>query len=202
MLKNYHLINGFLGLTLITVVFFIIRSTQMPVVEETLLQLPSPSEQTPVAVETSAELVPVASELDEQYSTIAENTLFNPQRKLRPTATPAVFMTMTPTPYEFDCAATNIKLTGIVHIENEKPYCFLHQPKETGNQIQLFYENQNIGMYSITKIDDELIKITAEDGSICEIMLFDFNGQTSSGNRPPPSRRRPTPTPRQRHVSR
>ncbi|MBN2384928.1 hypothetical protein JXQ70_18805 [bacterium] len=196
MFKNYMLINALLALILLIMVALIIRGFTRPV--QDLLEMPTIQEGTPAPLTDPESLEqPTARDLSEQnFALIHEQNLFHPERIVPPTATPVTTnKDETPTPEPVDCSNSQITLSGIVRIENDKPFCFLKHPQDTGNEVAIFYLEQDIGGMKITAIDDDYITLTASDGKTCDLVLFDFS-ETAQKPEPRPGDQRARPTPR------
>jgi len=214
MFKNYLLINGVLGAILMIIITMIIQSTPGEVEEIVLVSTETIASSSPDVSPIPTETFTPKIQSKGEFKLIHAKSLFNKNREVPPTETPKIVQTATPTPKEFDCDKTNITLSGIVRIENQSPYCFLQHPKDTNNEIAIYYMKQTIGDYTISEIKDESIMITAEDGSICELDLFNFEQQVKKtkskrkelDKRRPrrefPKRRTPTPIPPHHRPSR
>lgn len=207
MIKNYLIINIVLGVVVLLIVGGIISNLTRPL--DDFVSVPTFPESEPSPTSLSAQgniLAPTVNTA--HYDQIYQRNAFHPERIVPPTPTvvPKVDTDQfTPTPEQFDCAQSQITLSGIVSIENEKSFCFLSHPKETENVAAIFYLEQSIGPYKITEIHDDGITLTASDGSICELLLFDFSEAAAAAppqGQQPPQRTRPTPVPRRRNFQR
>jgi len=198
MFKNYLLINVTLGIILAGFVIMTVLNLGSPT--EEMLEVPT-IQQVVTLTETDSvtdNQVPTPLIGDDRFDQIYTKNLFHPERILPPTPTPEIKDRVpdTPTPLPLDCGNTGVTLSGIVNIENEKPYCFLKYAKDTGSDLIVYYQNDKIGDFTVTKIDEDSVTIAAMDGKSCEISLFDFSKDTMDKKNADNQRVRPTPPPR------
>ncbi|MFC1851596.1 hypothetical protein ACFL27_15505 [candidate division CSSED10-310 bacterium] len=176
MFKNYLLINSLLGGILMLIIIIIVRNAQTPVEEivtfPTMVSISTPSPSSDlIASETPTE----TSQMAAAYESIQQKNLFHPERIVPTEPEEDMEETPTPTPQDFDCAKTQITLSGIVSVENEKPYCFIRHPVATENQVAIFYPGQDVGEFTVAEISEDSIVVTTADGKRCEILLFNFS---------------------------